>query len=166
MYGYILGIKLIYNIIMKKLLLLLILFLFFPTQSFAQFCPDGSLPTRAISADGSFYEYKCVGKQNTAKTTTSYGHMRLFDKDTSWVMSGTGRLQGNNGLTCWFLSYYEFIGTCNNGVNYGYCSNTDLNLCGSDGTTYTYNDDTMTFRSSFGSYCRFHDDGSLSFTCR
>jgi hypothetical protein len=149
---------------MKKLLLLLTLLLFFPAQSFAQFCPDGSVPTRAISADGSFYEFKCRGKQNTQKTSSSYGPMRLFDKGTSWLMSGNGRLMGNNGLSCWFLGY-DFVGTCNNGVNYGYCNSYDnTELCGSDGTIY-YSDSDTTLRSSFGSYCRVYNDASLSIIC-
>ena len=43
---------------MKKLLLLLILS-FFSAQSFAGSCPDGSDPVKSISADGTYYEYKC-----------------------------------------------------------------------------------------------------------
>ena len=43
---------------MKKLLLLLILS-FFSTQGFASSCPDGSEPTKTVSADGSYFEYKC-----------------------------------------------------------------------------------------------------------
>ncbi len=43
---------------MKKLFLLLILS-FFSAQSFAGSCPDGSEPTKTVSADGSYFEYKC-----------------------------------------------------------------------------------------------------------
>ena len=43
---------------MKKLLLLLILS-FFSTQGFSASCPDGSEPTKTLSADGTYYEYKC-----------------------------------------------------------------------------------------------------------
>ena len=43
---------------MKKLLLLLILS-FFSTQGFAAGCPDGSEPVKSISADGTYFEYKC-----------------------------------------------------------------------------------------------------------
>ena len=43
---------------MKKLLLLLILS-FFSTTGFAASCPDGSEPTKTVSADGSYFEYKC-----------------------------------------------------------------------------------------------------------
>ena len=42
----------------KKLLLLLILS-FFSTQGLTASCPDGSEPVKSISADGSYYEYKC-----------------------------------------------------------------------------------------------------------
>ena len=44
--------------LLKKLLLLLILS-FFSTQGFAASCPDGSEPVKSISADGSYFEYKC-----------------------------------------------------------------------------------------------------------
>ena len=43
---------------MQKLLLLLILSLF-STQGLAASCPDGSEPEKTVSADGSYYEYKC-----------------------------------------------------------------------------------------------------------
>jgi hypothetical protein len=43
---------------MKPLFLLLILSLF-STQGIASSCPDGSEPEKAVSADGSYYEYKC-----------------------------------------------------------------------------------------------------------
>jgi hypothetical protein len=43
---------------MKKLFLLLILS-FFSAQSFAGSCPDGNEPTKTVSADGTYFEYKC-----------------------------------------------------------------------------------------------------------
>jgi len=146
---------------MKKLLLILLLSLL-STQSFSQLCPDGSIPTRAISGDGSFYEYKCVGKQNTYKANTSYGPKRLFDYGTSWMMGPTGLLEGTNGLTCRFLNYY--VGTCNNGVNYGLCSNSNNSVCGSDGSSYTF-PTAKSIKSSFGSSCRNNGAGTHSVTC-
>ena len=147
---------------MKKLLLLLALSLL-SAQSFASvFCPDGSLPTRAISADGSYYESKCVGKQNQVNTKTSYGPKRLFDFGTSWVLSPTGVLSGTNGIVC--FSFNLFVGTCNNGVNYGYCSNTSNELCGSDGTSYKF-PTSKSIKSSFGSSCRNNGTGTRSVTC-
>ena len=47
-----------YNKFMQKLLLLLILS-FFSAQSYAASCPDGSEPTKTVSADGSYYVYEC-----------------------------------------------------------------------------------------------------------
>ncbi len=44
---------------MQKLLLLLILS-FFSTQGYAASCPDGSEPEKTVSADGSYFEYKCA----------------------------------------------------------------------------------------------------------
>jgi hypothetical protein len=60
---------------MKKLLLLLILS-FFSVQSFAGSCPDGSDPVKSISADGTYFVYKCGGSapsssETSKKTTTS-----------------------------------------------------------------------------------------------
>ena len=46
---------------MKKLLLLLILS-FFSTQGIAASCPYGSEPTKTLSVDGTYYEYKCVNQ--------------------------------------------------------------------------------------------------------
>ena len=43
---------------MKKLLILLILS-FFSIQSLASSCPDGNEPTKTVSADGTYFEYKC-----------------------------------------------------------------------------------------------------------
>ena len=47
---------------MKKLPLFLTLS-FFSIQSFAGACPDGSEPAKSISADGTYYEYKCNGNE-------------------------------------------------------------------------------------------------------
>ena len=150
---------------MKKLLLLITLFLLFPTQSFAAFCPDGSMPKRAISMDGSYYEYKCVGKQNKPNTSMNYGPKRLFDQGTSWSFNLTGTLRGTNGMVCG--GFNRMVGTCNNGINYSFCSlNVDADFCGTDGTNYTIIIDES-IRSSFGSYCPFNATSTeVIFTCR
>jgi len=44
---------------MSKLLLLLILSIF-SVQSSAGSCPDGSEPVKSVSADDSYFEYKCA----------------------------------------------------------------------------------------------------------
>ena len=44
---------------MKKLLLLLILS-FFSAQGYAASCPDGSEPVKSVSADGTYFVYKCA----------------------------------------------------------------------------------------------------------
>jgi len=59
---------------MKKLLLLLIL-CFFSTQGFPASCPDGSEPTKTVSADGTYYVYKC------AKTGMHLELEKLSDRD-------------------------------------------------------------------------------------
>ena len=149
---------------MKKLLLLFLI-TFLPTQGFAvTFCPDGSMPTRAISMDGSYYEYKCVGKQNKPNTSINYGPKRLFDSGTGWSFNATGRLSGTNGMSCAFISS-NFVGTCNTGVNYGLCSfNVNADICGTDGTTYSIYNDSV--RSSFGSYCSIRSTSTeIIFSC-
>ncbi len=55
---------------MKKLFLLLILS-FFSAQSFAGSCPDGSDPVKSISADGTYFVYKCAGTKESNKTSAS-----------------------------------------------------------------------------------------------
>ena len=149
---------------MKKLLLLFLI-TFLPTQGFAvTFCPDGSMPTRAISMDGSYYEYKCVGKQNKPNTSINYGPKRLFDSGTGWTFNATGRLSGTNGMSCAFISS-NFVGTCNTGVNYGLCSlNVNADICGTDGTNYSIYNDSV--RSSFGSYCSIRSTSTeIIFSC-
>ena len=54
---------------MKKLLLLLTLS-FFSAQSFAGSCPDGSEPIKSISADGTYYEYKCAADSKLSNSST------------------------------------------------------------------------------------------------
>ena len=151
---------------MKKLLLLFLI-TFLPTQGFAvTFCPDGSMPTRVISMDGSYYEHRCIGKQNKSNTSTNYGPKRLFDSGTDWTFNATGRLRGTNGMSCAFIGY-NFVGTCNTGINYGLCSlNVNADICGTDGTNYKIIiDDSI--RSSFGSYCPFNATSTeVIFTCR
>ena len=57
---------------MKKLFLLLILS-FFSAQGFAASCPDGSEPTKTVSADGTYFVYKC------ANDNQAYNRDDLFD---------------------------------------------------------------------------------------
>ncbi len=49
---------------MKKLVLLLLL-PFFSTQGYTASCPDGNEPTKTVSADGGYYEYKCSADSST-----------------------------------------------------------------------------------------------------
>ena len=54
---------------MKKLFLLLILS-FFSAQGLASSCPDGSEPTKTVSADGTYYEYKCAADSKLSNSST------------------------------------------------------------------------------------------------
>ena len=62
---------------MNKLLLLLILS-FFSTQGLAASCPDGSEPVKSISADGSYFEYKCNAEEKL-----------LRDSRNTWYQPGS-----------------------------------------------------------------------------
>ena len=62
---------------MKKLFLLLILS-FFSAQGIAGSCPDGSEPTRSVSADGSYFEYKCNAEEKL-----------LRDSRNTWYQPGS-----------------------------------------------------------------------------
>jgi hypothetical protein len=53
---------------MKKLILLFILS-FFSAQGIAASCPDGSDPVKSVSADGSYYEYKCANDNEQTSST-------------------------------------------------------------------------------------------------
>jgi len=52
-----------YNSSMKKIFLILMLS-FLSIQGLAEPCPDRSEPTKSISADGSYFEYKCSADNN------------------------------------------------------------------------------------------------------
>ena len=64
---------------MKKLFLLLILSLF-SAQGYAGSCPDGSEPQKTVSADGTYFVYKCATDSNDAQSKTNAGNITLsFD---------------------------------------------------------------------------------------
>ena len=54
---------------MKKLFLFLILS-FFSAQGLAASCPDGSEPVKSLSADGTYFVYKCAADSNDAQSKT------------------------------------------------------------------------------------------------
>ena len=56
---------------------LLVILLYLSNQGFAATCPDGSDPSRTVSADGTYYEYFC--KQKTAKSGLSIENDPLLD---------------------------------------------------------------------------------------
>ena len=92
--------------------------------------------------------------KETPAVRNNNGRMRLFESGTGWTLDPSGRLRGTNDLSCAFISYYELIGTCNNGINYGLCSlNVNADICGTDGTNYSFSNDGSSVRSSFGSRC-------------
>ena len=66
---------------MQKLLSLLILS-FFSTQGFAAACPDGSEPVRTISADGSYFIYKCGNTNNNKKSSNTNEDTIVAKKNT------------------------------------------------------------------------------------
>ena len=66
---------------MKKLFLLLILS-FFSTQGFTASCPDGSEPQKTVSADGTYFVYKCAADSNNAQSKTQSSHK--LDTPANW----------------------------------------------------------------------------------
>ena len=70
---------------MKKLLLLLILS-FFSIQGFAGGCPDGSEPAKSISADGTYFVYKCSSSDQSNGSANS----STLSNNTSSVWKDNG----------------------------------------------------------------------------
>ena len=72
---------------MQKLLILLIL-TFFSTQGYAASCPDGSEPEKTVSADGTYYEYKCASdsKNNTEEVNSLH---KLLRQESTIIRFGT-----------------------------------------------------------------------------
>jgi endonuclease YncB( thermonuclease family) len=64
---------------MKKLFLLLILYLF-STQGLAASCPDGSDPVKSISADGTYFVYNCGGQSSSSANTGKWNDPNPLDK--------------------------------------------------------------------------------------
>ena len=73
---------------MKKLLLLLFLS-FFSTQGFAASCPDGSEPIQTVSADGSYYIYKCGNTKNEQTSSNNEQTSSSANEDTIVVQNIT-----------------------------------------------------------------------------
>jgi len=70
---------------MKKLFLLLILS-FFSAQGFAGSCPDGSEPTKSLSADGTYFVYKCGSSDQSNGSANS----STLSNDASSVWKDNG----------------------------------------------------------------------------
>jgi len=68
---------------MKKLLLLIALS-FFSTQGFAGSCPDGSEPQKTVSADGTYFVYKCAADSNDAQSKTKTQSSHKLDTPANW----------------------------------------------------------------------------------
>ncbi len=77
---------------MKKLFLVLILS-FFPAQSFAGSCPDGSDPVKSISADGTYFVYNCGGNNTSTKTNNSATSSKKSLTEIKKSMDDDGILQ-------------------------------------------------------------------------
>ena len=67
------------NPFMKRLLLILFLFLF-STQSYANSCPDGSDPVRSISEDGTYFVFSCQSNTDMNKNTQASGGVLAQNK--------------------------------------------------------------------------------------
>jgi len=88
---------------MKKLFLLLILS-FFSAQSFAGSCPDGSEPVKSVSADGTYFVYKCGISILDAPQAEFY--QRQYDMD-SIVDQILSKRKTINPFLAWNYSKYS-----------------------------------------------------------
>jgi len=93
---------------MKKLLLLLILS-FFSAQSFAGSCPDGSEPVKSVSADGTYFVYKC-GNTNTSSSSATNPNVgpvkiNIHDEYHTNNFSGLVELEFAHGIRLSFFGY-------------------------------------------------------------
>ena len=52
-------------------------------QGLATSCPDGSEPVKSVSADGTYFEYKCVSNINDSNTSENSNRMDSCDAD--WI---------------------------------------------------------------------------------
>jgi endoglucanase len=107
---------------MKKLLLLLILS-FFSAQGYAASCPDGSEPVKSLSADGTYFVYKCsnnsdnVSNSNNSATTTSKSSTPSTNSSSVWKDNGVSdnvakqlsRVGVNSAINYMGETYYDTI---------------------------------------------------------
>jgi len=107
---------------MKKLLLLLILS-FFSAQGLAASCPDGSEPVKSISADGTYFVYKCsnnsdnVSNSNNSATATSKSSTPSTNSSSIWKDNGVSdnvakqlsRVGVNSTINYMGETYYDTI---------------------------------------------------------
>ena len=95
---------------MKKLFLLLILS-FFSTQGYAGSCPDGSEPVKSVSADGSYYEFKCADNNHSSNTLgiNTYGDIfSLKGRATVSIPEDGAGANPNNETLRYFLYNYLY----------------------------------------------------------
>ncbi len=93
---------------MEKLLLLLILS-FFSTQGFTASCPDGSEPVKSISADGSYFEYKCSAdskESNSTKTTKTTKTTVPSNVDGNTINDICKKIECHDQLKDYYNKYY------------------------------------------------------------
>jgi len=64
---------------LKKLITFLLFFVIYSSSVHSASCSDGSEPTKTLSADGTYYEYKCANDNKAGKITLSFdwGDIRL-----------------------------------------------------------------------------------------
>ena len=88
---------------MKKLFLLLIL-PFFSTQGFSASCPDGSEPVKSVSADGTYFVYKCGISVLDAPKAEFYQRQYDIDSKVDQILSKRKTI---NPFLAWNYSKYS-----------------------------------------------------------
>ena len=74
----------IYNKFMKNLFFLLS-WLLFSIQSYAGSCPDGSDPVKSISADGTYFVFKCGSSSNNSSESAAITKFNNSSKNTNSI---------------------------------------------------------------------------------
>ena len=74
----------IYNKFMKNLFFLLS-WLLFSIQSYAGYCPDGSDPVKSISADGTYFVFKCGSSSNNSSESAAITKFNNSSKNTNSI---------------------------------------------------------------------------------
>ena len=98
------------NTSMKNLLLILVSSLF-SIQSFAGSCPDGSEPIKSISADGTYFVFKCGGGSNeqSSSSTTKTSSVNSSNANSNTKALAGIDIENDQNLDFFIPPNYKFF---------------------------------------------------------